>query len=179
MPADLRTLSHTTPQTTPSSLRAPYSDPLPAPTLDALLTPLPPSVPDSLVSYALLPDPSSLPTFLAPILADYIAVATAPPRPWSSTRTSHCEICSRDWIPLTYHHLIPKQVHGKAVKRGWCEAWRLDSVAWLCRACHSFVHRVAGNEELAREWSSVGLLLAREDVRGWAAWVGRVRWKKR
>ncbi len=52
-------------------------------------------------------------------------------------------------------------------------------MAWLCRACHSFVHGLASNEELAREWWSVEKLLGREDVRRWAGWVGGVRWKAR
>lgn len=52
-------------------------------------------------------------------------------------------------------------------------------MAWLCRQCHSFVHRVAGNAELAREWFTVERLLGREDVGRWAASVGRVRWKAR
>jgi hypothetical protein len=38
---------------------------------------------------------------------------------------------------------------------------------------------VAGNEELARWYWSVGLLEEREDVRAWVGWIGRVRWKKR
>lgn len=52
-------------------------------------------------------------------------------------------------------------------------------MAWLCRACHGFVHGVGSNEVLAREWWSVELLLGREDVRRWRGWVGRVRWKSR
>lgn len=68
-------------------------------------------------------------------------------------------------------------MHAKAVKRGWHGEWELGKVAWLCRACHSFVHKIAGNEELAREYYSVELLLEREDVVKWAGWVGKVRWK--
>jgi hypothetical protein len=41
------------------------------------------------------------------------------------------------------------------------------------------VHRVATNEELAKEWFSVERLLEREDVRAFAKWVGGVRWKAR
>lgn len=52
-------------------------------------------------------------------------------------------------------------------------------MAWLCRACHSFVHRIASNEELARELFSVEALMEREDVVKWAQWVGKVRWKAR
>ncbi|PYH99271.1 hypothetical protein BO71DRAFT_343416, partial [Aspergillus ellipticus CBS 707.79] len=140
---------------------------------------LPPSVPDTLTTYALVDDPGEIPSFLAPILSEYVASVTKPPPVWATTRTAACEICERDWIPLSYHHLIPRGVHAKVLKKGWHEEWRLNSVAWLCRACHSFVHRMAGNEELAREYYTVELIWGREDVRNWAAWVGRVRWKAR
>lgn len=65
------------------------------------------------------------------------------------------------------------------VKRGWHGEWALGAVAWLCRACHGFVHGVGSNEVLAREWWSVELLLGREDVQRWKGWVGRVRWRSR
>jgi len=79
-------------------------------------------------------------------------------------------------VPLTYHHLIPREVHRKVLKRGWHREDMLNSVAWLCRPCHSMVHRVATNEELARHYHTVELLLEREDVKKWAAWVGRQKW---
>jgi len=52
-------------------------------------------------------------------------------------------------------------------------------MAWLCRACHSFVHRVASLDELAKEYYTVEKLLEREDVRRFGEWVGKVRWKAR
>jgi hypothetical protein len=70
-------------------------------------------------------------------------------------------------------------VHEKAVRRGWHAKEQLGSVAWLCRACHSFVHGHFGHEELARELFTVERLVEREEVRRWAGWVGRVRWKAR
>lgn len=68
-------------------------------------------------------------------------------------------------------------MHTKAVKRGWHREWEVNKVAWLCRACHSYVHQIATNEELAREFYDVEMLLERQDVQRFAAWVGRVRWK--
>jgi hypothetical protein len=41
------------------------------------------------------------------------------------------------------------------------------------------VHRVATNEELARDWYTVERLEEREDVIAFANWVGGVRWKAR
>ena len=152
-------------------------DPMPSNIADTLISTVPLSVVDSLEAYGLLSSTSGLSNLLIPVFQDYVTTTTAPPPVWSNTRTDACEICDRSWIPLSYHHLIPKQVHAKVLKRGWHEEWKLNSVAWLCRACHAFVHRIAGNEELARHFWSVELLMEREDVQDWARWAGRVRWK--
>ncbi|KAL2260574.1 hypothetical protein VTK26DRAFT_5369 [Humicola hyalothermophila] len=120
-------------------------------------------------------------SLLAPVLSSYIEAQTTPPPPPASTRAlaSACEICGRDWINLSYHHLIPRMVHDKVVKRGWHHPDDLQNVAWLCGACHRFVHRFAPHEELARRFYTVERLLEAEEVRRFAAWVGRLRWKKR
>lgn len=175
---ELQDLSYSVHQSDPR-LAGRYSDPLAPAVVENVLATIPPAVAESLEAYSLLESLADLPKFLAPILQDYVNAATAAPPVWSTTRTSACEICDRDWIPLSYHHLIPKQMHAKALKRGWHEEWRLNSVAWLCRACHSFVHRMASNEELAREYWTVERIMQREDVVAWASWVGRVRWKAR
>ncbi|MCJ1382391.1 hypothetical protein MMC17_005504 [Xylographa soralifera] len=147
--------------------------------VEALAPDMPPSVTDSIEAYGFLSRSIDLSNLVSSVTKEYIANATAAPRIWSDTRASACEICDRGWIPLTYHHLIPRQIHEKALKRHWHDEWRLNSVAWLCRACHSFVHRIASNEELAKDLWTVDLLMGREDVRAWAKWVGRVRWKAR
>jgi 5-methylcytosine-specific restriction endonuclease McrA len=176
--------------------------PLPPPTAAALAAAAPASVADSLAAYAILPAGEHYAQlFLASVLSAYAAQATAAPRSIATAHTSAtggvgaqqqqrrpqqqqkkpaaCELCARDWVPLTYHHLVPRAVHAKARARGWHPAWRLDAVAWLCRACHDFVHRAASNEELAQRWWSVERLRQRDDVQAWVRWVGRVRWKKR
>ncbi|KAI9759844.1 MAG: hypothetical protein M4579_002051 [Chaenotheca gracillima] len=179
LPLDFRTLSYSTFKSNPV-LEETYSAPLSHSTISSLCAPIPHSITDTLSSYSLISASTSLPSFLGPILSNYVSAATIPPPPLApQNKASACEICGRDWIPLTYHHLIPRGVHDKVRKRGWHEEWQLNAVAWLCRACHSFVHGLGSNEVLAREFWSVELLLAREDVRRWASWVGRVRWKAR
>lgn len=134
---------------------------------------------DSLTAYAIIEPPKSdIQSFMAGVLSAFVSTVTIPPPKWVATKTNACEICERDWVPMTYHHLIPRQVHAKVLKRGWHEEQQLNSVAWLCRACHSFVHRMASNEELAREFYTVDRICEREDVQRWAQWVRRVRWKK-
>lgn len=160
-----------------------YSLPLDSSIAEDVVQSLPASTSDSLVSYGLIEESSDLERFFDPIITGYISSTTAAPSEYTpavtASRPPGCEICEREHLPLTYHHLIPRQIHAKAVKRGWHKEWELNKVAWLCRACHSYVHRVASNEELAREYYDVELLLEREDVRRCAAWVGRVRWKAR
>ena len=44
------------------------------------------------------------------------------------------------------------------------------------RPCHSTVHRVASNEDLARNFYTLDLLLEREDIQRWRAYVAKQRW---
>ena len=190
LPGPLRTLTHSTLKAS-SALTSTYSLPLSATTSTNLLSHIPPTAILTLESTSLLPqssDPTDHASLLIPIYTSYISAATAPPPLWSTTRPSACELCGRDWIPLTYHHLIPKSTHDKVRKRGWHSEEMLGSVAWLCRACHSFVHGLRGNEELARGFYTVELIReggvegdpeVRGKVEGWVRWVGGVRWKSR
>jgi hypothetical protein len=156
-----------------------WSLPLTLTVLEDLCSHIPVEVADSLATYGLIDPPTSdIQSFMRPVLTGYISSVTVAPPKWIETKKTACEICERDWIPITYHHLIPKQVHAKVLKRNWHEEHQLNSVAWICRACHSFVHRMASNEELAREWYTVDLICQREDVQKWAAWVQNIRWKK-
>lgn len=182
LPAELQTITHRIWAENPG-LQEQYSLPLTSNDIsDSIAPTLDPEISDSLTTYGILTPPAEdITTFLAPILTTYLTTLTTPPPPPSATRstTTECEICARDWVPLTYHHLIPRAVHAKALRRGWHREQDLQAAAWLCRACHSFVHRLAGNEELAREYYTVARLMARDEVRAFAAWVGRVRWKAR
>ncbi|KAG5658904.1 hypothetical protein KAF25_007457 [Fusarium avenaceum] len=168
-----------------AALQEQYSLPLTKESLSVLN--LPPSVVETLATYNLIstdPDteshlPSSSEVFLLPIITSYITPLIEPPPATRATRADACELCARSWVPLSYHHLIPRFVHEKAVKRGWHRKEDLQNVAWLCGACHRFVHNFKTHEELARDYYTVDLLLEEEDVQRWAAWVGKLRWKGR
>jgi hypothetical protein len=117
----------------PSSLRSASRESQPTLDLDALpLDATPLSFTDTLISYRIAPDTDDALKLLRHVTSDYIANACAPPPVWSSTRGRECEICERD-VPLTYHHLIPRSTHAKAVKKKWHAPSMINSVAWLCR----------------------------------------------
>lgn len=166
-----------------TDLQEQYSFPLTKDSLSGLN--LSPSTIETLTTYNLIdldplsksPLPSSPESFLLPIITAYLTPLTTPPPATKATRTDACELCERSWIPLSYHHLIPRFVHEKAVKRGWHREEDLQNVAWLCGACHRFVHHFRNHEELARNYYTVELLLEEDEVRRFAAWVGKLRWK--
>ncbi|MCJ1395761.1 hypothetical protein MMC18_008647 [Xylographa bjoerkii] len=176
LPPALKELSYATFRNDPQ-LAKKYALSVSSKNVEDFIPNLPPSVTDSIEAYDLLSKSDDLPNLVSSVMIEYIATTTAAPSIWPGAPASVCEICDRGWIPLTYHHLIPKQIHEKALKRHWHDEWRLNSGAWLCRACHSFVHRIASNEELAKDLWAIDLLMVREDVQAWAKWAGRVRWK--
>ncbi|KAI1385193.1 uncharacterized protein F4822DRAFT_412339 [Hypoxylon trugodes] len=180
LPSDLKTLDYYLWTRSPS-LQTTYTLPFTGTSIPPLPT-LDPAIADSLSTYSITREPTQgINEFLAPILTHYLSLITKPPPAPRATlkEATGCEICERNYIPLSYHHLIPRFVHSKAVKRGWHKEEDLQNVAWLCGACHRFVHRFAGHEELARRYYTVELLMEDEGVRRWAEWVGRLRWKGR
>lgn len=182
LPIELQEIDHRTWRGS-EKLQDQFSLPLTAASLQAIN--FPPSISETLITYDLVaPDPtltSHLPStaeaFLAPVVTSYLSTLTAPPAASRVTRASECEICERPWIPLSYHHLIPRMVHDKVVKRGWHSKEDLQNVAWLCGACHRFVHAFKNHEDLARDYYTVELLLEADEVQKWALWAGKLRWK--
>lgn len=178
LPDELRTLDHRA-WAQSTDLPARYALPLAGQDMPSLVPSLDPSVSDSLAAYGVVDEhDSGTDALLAAVLSAYVAALATPPSVTKGSVTA-CEMCGRDWIPLTYHHLIPRFVHAKAVRRGWHPAEALQDVAWLCRACHSFVHGFASHEDLARHYYTVELLMAQEEIVSFARWAGRLRWKKR
>lgn len=120
MPPELRTLSYSVVQED-AALAAKYETPLDPAILEAVIKPLPLSIPDSLTSYGLIKEGPDLDRFLDHVLTAYCTTTTAAPPEYTpsvtASRPSDCEICGREHLPLTYHHLIPREAHAKAVKR--------------------------------------------------------------
>ncbi|KAK8085655.1 hypothetical protein PG997_006926 [Apiospora hydei] len=190
LPPDLQTLDYyiwKQDQKDDGPLQSRYTLPLTSSDVSsALLLPtLDPSVAESLHAYGLLREATQedLATLLTPALTSLLESVTAvPPAPSASKKAAQeagCELCGRDWVPLTYHHLIPRFVHAKAIKRGWHKPEDLQNVAWLCAACHRAVHRFASHEDLARYYYTVDRLLEQNEIVQFAKWVAKMRWKGR
>jgi hypothetical protein len=121
------------PTVPPAAQRATYESKETVPEIDDItFEAISPSFTESLISYGILSDEDNAMKFLRSATDEYLTQVCAPPPPWKSTQTTECEICYRE-VPLTYHHLIPRSVHAKALKKGWHPESMLNSVAWLCR----------------------------------------------
>lgn len=80
-----------------------------------------------------------------------------------------CELCGRD-TPLTAHHLIPRQMHGRYLKKGYEQEF-LNTCAMICRKCHNLVHRFKPNDVLAAEYSTIEKLLEAPFIQRWVAYA--------
>src|SRR4051812_45266188 len=85
-----------------------------------------------------------------------------------------CQLCGRNEIEVTRHHLIPRTRH--ANKRNQKLFDREDvrtRLADLCRPCHGFIHKVLTEKELEREYNTLEALRSQPEIARFAAWVAR------
>ena len=83
-----------------------------------------------------------------------------------------CELCGRDDVGLTRHHLIPRARHNKPRTRRTFKVPELTGrLAMLCRPCHGFIHKVLTEAELASTFHSLDALRTHPDIARFVAWV--------
>jgi hypothetical protein len=83
-----------------------------------------------------------------------------------------CELCSRTELTLTRHHLIPQSRHNKArTQRNFSRDAMKTDIAMLCRPCHSQIHRIFDNHELASYYHTIERLQTHSEVQKFINWV--------
>jgi hypothetical protein len=93
---------------------------------------------------------------------------------------SECEMCSRN-MKLTFHHLIPKQLHSRYIKkRRLPNNLKHDAATMkieeflkvygihVCRPCHSSIHRCYDNKVLAEEYNTLDRIMEDDKLKAWA-----------
>jgi hypothetical protein len=82
-----------------------------------------------------------------------------------------CELCGRN-VPLTDHHLIPRAVRSKKryINRFGKKEMR-SRVAEVCQLCHSGIHDIFTEKQLADEYNTVDLLLEHKQIIKHIKWV--------
>lgn len=88
-----------------------------------------------------------------------------PPQPTA------CTLCGRD-KPLTFHHLIPRKVHGK---RHWRANHSREELArngiWVCRLCHRQIHRFFSEADLAESLNTAAALRKEPQMARFIGWA--------
>ena len=81
-----------------------------------------------------------------------------------------CEMCEREGVSLTRHHVYPRETHASLLTKG-VEKERLLQTITVCSMCHKAIHRFFTNDELAEKYHSLDLLLAQDKMYRFAAWA--------
>lgn len=82
-----------------------------------------------------------------------------------------CVLCQREQ-KLTRHHLIPRMVHDRYLKKGFSRMV-LNTTVDVCRGCHNVVHASADEPTLAARYFSIELLLTLEPIQKWIQFAGK------
>ena len=89
-------------------------------------------------------------------------------RSWGAPK--ECEVCERA-VSLTRHHLFPRAVHKFCLKQNLASPEELTHrLLYVCRLCHSTIHKFFSHEQLALQYNTLDLLLANEKFNRFAKW---------
>lgn len=87
-------------------------------------------------------------------------------------RPAHCQLCGREMDQLTRHHLIPRTRHGnKRTRRQFQREELHQRILWVCRPCHSHIHQVLSEKQLAEDYHHREALLAHPEIRRFVDWI--------
>ncbi|ERN52857.1 HNH endonuclease [Alkalihalophilus marmarensis] len=75
-------------------------------------------------------------------------------------RVGICELCERDNVQLTVHHLTPREEGGAHLE-----------TALLCIPCHKQIHAIYTNEELAIRLDTIPRLKDDEQIKKYIEWI--------
>ncbi|ULT56515.1 HNH endonuclease [Neobacillus drentensis] len=71
-----------------------------------------------------------------------------------------CELCGRQEVETTVHHLLPKEMGGT-----------FGATANLCIPCHKQIHALYTNEEIAARLTTLPELRADEKLASFIKWI--------
>ncbi|ADU28735.1 HNH endonuclease [Evansella cellulosilytica] len=73
---------------------------------------------------------------------------------------SQCELCGRNHVETTIHHLVPKEMGGT-----------FGATASLCIPCHKQIHALYTNDEIAARLTTVSDLRNDEKLMQFIKWI--------
>lgn len=87
-----------------------------------------------------------------------------PPAAPAAAAETRCQLCERLVQQTSRHHLVPRE-----------EGGRYGPTVDLCQPCHSSVHLLLTNRQLARQYHTVQELQRAEELQKYLHWIRRSR----
>ncbi len=85
-----------------------------------------------------------------------------------------CPLCQRE-ISLTFHHLIPKKVHGRNYFQKKFKKAELRAGIDICRKCHDGIHDLYDEMQLGKAFNTLELIQEDAALAKHFAWVAKQR----
>ncbi|RSK43193.1 HNH endonuclease [Hymenobacter rigui] len=85
-----------------------------------------------------------------------------PVAPAAHAGAGQCGLCGREVQHTSRHHLVPRE-----------EGGRYGPVVELCQPCHSTIHLLLDNRQLARQYNTIELLREAPELQVYLHWVCR------
>ena len=87
-------------------------------------------------------------------------------------RDGVCELCDRESIDISEHHLIPKTTHtNRRVRRLFSREEMTQRKVDMCQPCHKTVHTFFSEKELALVFNTLEALKSDPRIQKYLAWV--------
>lgn len=80
-----------------------------------------------------------------------------------NSKSTKCELCTREDVKITEHHLIPRSRKNHEEDFG--------PVADFCGDCHRKVHATWDNKILAKDYYTVELLRVAPELQSYLKWI--------
>jgi len=85
-----------------------------------------------------------------------------------------CLMCERKML-LTFHHVVPKEVHEWYKKHHGMTKNQLNQGIMICRPCHSALHSFEDNKTLAEKYSTINAIMDHPKVQKWLPYIRKRR----
>jgi hypothetical protein len=90
-----------------------------------------------------------------------------------------CELCKREVSILTFHHLIPKTLHGKKWFKKQFERKEMQTRGiMVCKPCHKHIHKTYDEKFLGKERNTLESLQQDPEISRFVDWVKNQRDKR-
>jgi len=85
--------------------------------------------------------------------------------------SEHCALCGSSTL-VTFHHLIPRTCHrNKWFKKHYDKTDMRERGIYICRRCHSFIHKKFSEKVLGRELNTLEKLLENRVIAKYVQWA--------